>query len=197
MFKRRAEESGKSSMFRFAFSIFYVHIINIIIMLVLGMLLNNLDLVGITVSDWVFTAAVSIVCMLRYLIMTYIEGWRRGERDYNLVLYGHMEYNKFRGIIAGALAQIPGVLCAIILLFPSESAVAMRFSRFFYANFNFLFVMMDAGSFSYALTKVMYFVPALLAPVVVGISYHLGYARIRLSDKIIWRKPGEGRANLR
>ncbi len=197
MFKRRAEEAGKSSMFRFTFSIFYVHILNIIIMIVLGMLLINLDLIGITASDGLITTVISIVCMLLYLIMTYLEGWRRGERDYNLVLYGHMEYNKIRGLIAGALSQIPGVLCAIILLFSSESSVAMRFSRFFYANFNFLFALMDEGAFSYALTKVLYFVPALLAPLVVGISYRLGYARLRLSDKIIWRKPGEGRENLR
>ncbi len=193
MFKRRVEDSGRSSMFQFSFKIFFVHIVNIIVMLIVGMLITNLDYFGINVSEQATSIIISAVCMILYIVMTYVEGWRRGERDYNLVLYNHMEYNRFRGLVAGALSQLPGIILAIVIIFPKTDFTVERYARYFYMNFNYLFVALETGmengtvsSFVYHLC---YFLPALLAPLVVGLAYHLGYKRLRIVDKLVWSKP--------
>ena len=47
MFKRRVEESGKTTIFRFAFRIFFAHIVNVLITLIVYVLVENLQLIGI------------------------------------------------------------------------------------------------------------------------------------------------------
>ncbi len=201
MFKRKVEDSGKNTMFQFAFKIFFVHIINIIVMLVVGMLLQSLGDLGLEVGSVATSAIITIICMALYLVTIYIEGWRRGERDHNQVLFKHMEYNKYRGLIAGALSQIPGVLCAIIIIFPSVDFAVERLGRYFYMNFNYMFVMLDsmtaAGTVSGFVYHLCYFIPAIIAPVLVGIAYHLGYNQIRVLDRLMWKKPDGKRENLR
>ena len=202
MFKRKVEDSGKNTMFQFAFKIFFVHIINIIVMIVIGLLIQSIGDLGLVISNSATSAIITVVCMALYLVMTYIEGWRRGERDHNLVLYKHMEYNKYRGLIAGALSQIPGVVCAIVIIFPNVSFSVERLGRYFYLNFNYMFTSLDAmtasGAVSGFLYHFCYFIPALIAPAVVGIAYHLGYKQLRVLDRLIWRKPDANkRRNLR
>lgn len=202
MFKRKVEDSGKNTMFQFAFKIFFIHIVNIIVMLVIGMLLQSLGDLGINVSPALTSGIITVICMALYLAMTYLEGWRRGERDHNLVLFKHMEYNKFRGLIAGALSQIPGIVCAIIIIFPSASFSVERLGRYFYMNFNYMFICLDglsaSGGVSGLVYHLCYFLPALIAPIVVGASYVLGYNQIRVLDRLMWKKPKEGKnVNLR
>lgn len=202
MFKRKVEDSGKNTLFQFAFRIFFVHIVNIIVMLVVGMLVQNLDSLGLSVSAGATSLIVTIVCMALYLVMTYLEGWRRGERDYNLVLYKHMEYQKFRGLFAGLISQIPAVICAIVMIFPSASFKFTSFVRYFYMNFNYLFVTLDSlnagGNLSAFVYYLCHFLPAILAPVLVGVAYQLGYKRFRVLDKVMWVKPDDKkRRNLR
>lgn len=201
MFKRKVEDSGKNTMFQFAFKIFFIHIVNIIVMLVIGMLLQSLGDLGIEVSSSATSAIITVICMALYLIMTYLEGWRRGERDHNLVLFKHMEHNRFRGLIAGALSQIPGLLCAIIIIFPAADFSIERLGRYFYMNFNYMFVALDgaaaAGTVSAFVYHLCYFIPALIAPLMVGVSYHLGYNQIRVLDRLVWKKPNGKRENLR
>ena len=193
MFKRRVEDSGRSSMFQFSFKIFFVHIVNIIVMFIVGMLITNLDYFGIEVSGQALSIIISAVCMILYIAMAYVEGWRRGERDYNLVLYKHMEYNRFRGLIAGALSQLPGIILAIVIIFPKTDLALEHYARYFYVNFNYLFLVLDAGkeagTVSAFVYHLCYFLPALIAPLVVGLAYHLGYRRLRIVDKLVWSKP--------
>jgi len=201
MFKRKVEDSGKNSMFQFAFKIFFVHIVNIIVMLVVGMLLQSIVGLGLEIGSTATSAIITTICMILYLTMTYLEGWRRGERDHNLVLFKHMEYNKFRGLIAGALSQIPGVICAVAIIIPSVGFSVERLGRYFYMNFNYMFITLDgavtAGTVSAFVYHLCYFIPAIIAPLIVGISYNLGYKQFRVLDRLVWRKPDGKRENLR
>lgn len=202
MFKRKVEDSGKNTMFQFAFKIFFIHIINIIVMLVIGLILQSTADLGLEISSETTSLIITLICMVLYLVMAYIEAWRRGERDHNLVLFNHMEYNKFRGLIAGVLSQIPGIACAIAIIVPSVDFSIERLGRFFYMNFNYMFVALDSsaasGSVSAFIYHLCYFLPALVAPVLVGVAYVLGYKQIRVLDRIVWRKHENGkRENLR
>ena len=200
MFKRRVEDSGKNTMFQFAFKIFFIHIVNIIVMVIAAVILNSIANLGLEISAAATSGIVTVICMALYVSMAYVEGWRRGERDRNLVLYKHMEYNRFRGLIAGALSQIPGLVCAVVAFFPEKGASAERLARYFYMNFNYMFTSLDAAGSAVSgfVYHICYFIPAILAPIIVGISYHLGYKQIRVLDRLMWRTPKDGkRENLR
>lgn len=202
MFKRKTNDSGRNSMFQFAFRIFFVHIINIIVFLILGMLIVNLDNIGVELSDISTSAIITAVCMVLYIVMVYLECWRRGERDYNLVLYKHMEYNKLRGLYAGLISQIPALVGAILIIIPSTSYTIVRLVRYFYMNFNVLFVyadeLLESGELSRVVYHILHFVPAILAPVIGLLAYNLGYKRFRIIDHLVWKKSdGKKRENLR
>ena len=83
MFKRRVEDSGKCPVWRFAFRIFYAHIANVLIMLVAAMLVENLGLLHIQVSDGVTPVVVTIFSFLRclYLRAELASGTKRSESD--------------------------------------------------------------------------------------------------------------------
>lgn len=203
MFKRRAEDSGRNNLFQFAFKIFFVHIINIIVFLIVAMLLVNGKSIGIVLSDEATIMIITIICLVIYLVLSYLEGWRRGERDHNLVLYGHMKEQKNRGFLAGLISQIPGLICAVILLFPSASFETARLARYFYIHCNAFLVYMDdqlaAGAISDIVWSLSYFLPAVIPVVVVGLAYRLGYKSFRVLDKLMFRKPtgDKKRDNLR
>ena len=201
MFKRKVEDSGKNTMFQFAFKIFFIHIVNVMVMLIVAVILNSVANLGIELSAAATSGIITLVCLVLYVAMAYVEGWRRGERDRNLVLFKHMDYNRFRGLIAGAISQIPGVVCAIFALFPGDNAAAAeRLGRYFYLNCNYMFTSLDAAGSSVSgfVYHICYFIPALLAPIIVGIAYHLGYKQLRVLDKLMWRTPKNGkRENLR
>ena len=91
MFKRRVEDSGKTPVWRFAFRLFYAHIANVLIMLVVGMLVVNLSLLNIQAPDGTASVVVTIVCFLFYVAYVYVQSWRVGQRDLNLILYKREE----------------------------------------------------------------------------------------------------------
>ena len=120
MFKRRVEDSGKSTILGFACRIFYAHIANVLIMLVAGMLVENLSLLKIEVSDQVTPIVVTAVCFLFYVVYVYIHSWRAGQRDYNLVLYKHDVEKKYKALAASLLSQLPGLILVILVQLSPE-----------------------------------------------------------------------------
>jgi hypothetical protein len=197
MFKRRVENSGKSTVFQYAFKIFFLHILNVPIMLVLTVLMINLDSIGIQVSDMSISAVVTLVCFLFYILFLYIESWRTGERDHNLVMYNRIKYNKYKALSAALISQIPGILLSIVLLVPifgAEAASdATRYARYFYLNFNYPIILLDdIHNF-----KLVYLIPVVFAVVPAVFGYFLGYRGKRILDRIMFLKPGDQRRNLR
>ena len=198
MFKRRVEHSGKSTVFQFAFKIFFLHILNVPIMLVLTVLMINLDSIGIQVSNNTISATITLVCFLFYILFTYIESWRTGERDHNLVLYNRIKYNRFKALYAALISQIPGILLSLVLLIPvfgeKITADATRYARYFYLNFNYPIILLDDGY----KVKFAYLIPVLFAVVPAVLGYFFGYKGKRILDKLMFIKPvDEKRKNLR
>ena len=85
--------------------------------------------------------------------------------------------------------QILGFLGAIFALITSLafSGVAKRFLTFFYLNFVYPISLANKGEAS----KIFYFLPILIGPIVCTIAYHLGYREIRLLDKIMYKSAGK------
>ncbi len=192
LFKRNWEnESGKSTVFRLAFKVFYVHIMAIIIWVVISLILiglENLLKTELTSKPWII-GLMNIICLTFYVLDVYVESWRTGARDLNLVNFQHIKYNPMKPVIAGFASQILGFIAAVLALFESSSAafLAKRFLTFFFLNFLYPVSQVNKGEAS----KIFYFIPILIGPVVCIIAYHLGYREIRLLDKIMYKKTAE------
>ena len=190
LFKRNWEkESGKSTVFRLAFKVFYVHIMTVIIWVVISFILiglENLLKTQLTSKPWVI-GLINIICLAFYLLDVYVESWRTGARDLNLVNFQHIDYNPAKPVIAGFASQILGLIAAVIALFDSLSLsfLAKRFLTFFYLNFLYPISLVNKGEAS----KILYFAPILIGPIVCTIAYHLGYKEIRVLDKLMYKKP--------
>jgi hypothetical protein len=76
-------------------------------MIVAGMLAENVRYIGITLSDSFTPVFITAVCLILYVILVYIESWRTGQRDLNLVMYKHTEYNKYKPLLAALVSQLP------------------------------------------------------------------------------------------
>jgi hypothetical protein len=175
MFKRNVEYSGKSTVFQFAFKIFFIHILNVPIMLLISALSINLNDIGIAMSDNAVSAIFTVVCFLFYTIFLYIEAWRTGERDHNLVLYGRISYQKSKAFAAALVSQIPGIFFGLVLLtgvFGADfTADASRYARYFYLNFNYpIRILDDLYGFD-----LVYLIPVLFAVIPAIVGYYLGY----------------------
>ncbi len=185
MFKRRVEDSGKTTIFRFACRIFYAHVMSILIMLVVYFLVDNLKLIGIQQPNGLYTAAVTIACLLFYLVYVYVQCWRIGQRDYNQVLYQHITYNKWKPLISAACSQIPGFVFAIMTLIPSTRDLGRSvFSVFYFYASWLLAKFKDTISF-------VYFLPLLLPLILATGAYHLGYRGIYLANIFVYNMPKE------
>ena len=183
MFKRRVEDSGKTTLFRFACRIFYAHVMSILIMLVIYFLVDNLKLIGLQQPDGLYNIAVTVACLVFYLVYVYIQCWRIGQRDYNLVLYKHIEYNKFKPLLAAAFSQIPGVILAVLALIPSTRELGRSIFSVFYFYAAWLLAKCKDS------VPAIYFVPLLLPPILVPAAYHMGYRGIYLANKVVYKMP--------
>lgn len=184
MFKRRVEDSGKSTVGGFAFKIFFVHILNVPIMLVLALLIVNLKSIGIVIPENTVQFIIFIFCFVFYVLFVYIESWRTGERDHNLVLFDRIKYNKFKALYASAVSQIPGVVLSVLLLI-TGSFNMQKFARYFYLNFIYPITVLDTEPYN---MKTVYFIPVLLAVIPAVLGYFLGYRGIRILDRLMFKK---------
>ena len=185
MFKRRVEDSGKTTIFRFAFRIFFAHIVNVLITLIVYVLVENLQLIGIEPGEGLHSVSVTIACFLFYVVFVYIHSWRIGQRDYNQVLYGHITYQKWKPLIAAVVSQIPGLVFAILSLIPDVREIGRQGASIFYFYFSW-FLARFKDPF-----PAIYFLPCLLPLSLAAAAYHLGYRGIYLQNKVVYNLPKE------
>jgi hypothetical protein len=170
----------------FAFKIFFVHILNVPIMLVLAMLMVNIKSLGIEIPEDTIQLIIFLFCFVFYVLFVYIEAWRTGERDHNLVLYSRIKYNKFKALYASAVSQIPGFVLSVLLLI-TGSFNMQKFARYFYLNFIYHISYFDAEPYN---MKIVYFIPILFAVIPAVLGYFLGYSGIRILDRLMFVNTG-------
>lgn len=183
MFKRKENDMSSTSVYKFGFKIFFVHVINVIVMIVAGMLLENLQFIGINTSPMATPIVVTAVCFIVYAVLVYLEGWHTGLRDNNLVTYKHIEYNKFKPLIAALLSQLIGLILIVSMLIKPDNTAIVKYAKYYYLNFNyFLLVYGDS-------LRPIYFIPVLFPLIIAPLGYHLGYRQFRLIDRLVFKKP--------
>ncbi len=164
----------KSSIGLFTLKIWTVHIIAMVIYLFV--LVLTAQLMGDTPSVIIATILSTAV----YIACIYVDAWRTGQRDYNLVKYGHIKEDKLKGLKASIISQIPGLILAAVLIFYTKGDFFGQAYRWIYLFFCYVVNLLAEG------TKAAYFIPLVFAPVTASIAYRLGYKGTRLFDKIVF-----------
>ena len=129
----------------------------------------------------------SIFSVILFVTMMYTETWRSGQQDRNLMNFGHMTDDKYRGLKAALFSQIPGLILAILAMISRMTEalpeIFVAIFKLFYAPF------VDLIWFANQVSPLLFALFALITPIVAHIAYLLGYSGFRLSDKLFTRKP--------
>ncbi len=111
----------------------------------------------------------SVVTMLAWVFFDYSDIYTKAMRDVNIVKYGYIEYDKYRGLKSGLLAQIPG-LVLVFLIWLTRSAVT--YNDVFRMAY---FVLYAPLVYPIAFLEDVSFLALLLPLVVVPITSYFGY----------------------
>lgn len=139
---------------------------------------------------WVY----SLVMLVLWVYFDYQDIYKLAMRDYNLVKYDYLVYHSKRGLKTGLLAQIPGVICVLLMCILSIGSGTMSdlfrvLWLIFYSPFA---VMIGALQNTIHMPSVwlsapFYLVPLLFQPVIGYLAYRNGYNNIGIFYKLIYR----------
>ena len=118
-------------------------------------------------TPWLAASALVLILLISTCVL-YTHAWHFGHRDRNLVKYGHMAYQKYRGLIAGACASVPFLIAGIALFIYAGPRV-----QFFYFT---VFLPMSAAS---------------------GAGYIAGHKLFSIGGKLIYKSPKKNDKRLR
>ena len=162
-----------------------------------------LNFFGMFLSTGLAETITYIVCILLFGAMVYVDAWRNGQQDYNLVKFGHMDDDPLRGLKAGLLSQTVGLLLAIFAMIhlflisgeaaagvPEELQTGLHWGFLsVYHLFYFPFV-----GIVWPLEEISPFfclLPVVIPVIINHIGYTLGYKRISLRDKLVYVDPNK------
>ena len=122
-----------------------------------------------------------LLCMMIYSL-----GWHIGNRDQNLVRYGHIKHRPRRALYGYATSQIPGLIVVVLAILEANGWIsipwAVMVARFLYFPFAWIFDW--AGPHTFFL---IYCIPFLLLPPFCHWGYTNGYQFISLWRKIVYK----------
>ncbi len=154
------------------------------------------------ISDIPYTVMLIIaeLCSLGTLVL-FMNGkvYYIGDADANKVQFGRIEYDKFKGLKLGIVPAIFAFITWVILLLGKLGVIArdwayliFNFSNYHLFGYNQLIFNRSTnletiswfGIFAALLTVV-------LVPIITQICYTLGYKRINLFEKVVFKKKGD------
>lgn len=148
-----------------------------------------------------FTVLIAqIITLIIVFSFIYKHLWALGDSDANLVNFDHIKPNRLRGLIIGAFAVIPNILSWFILLFAKFGLITDKVIHIFrFINYQwFSIINLSLGETTISVADVTFgqillsLTMFLILPLISECSYLLGYNRIRLSEKFIYRKKDRG-----
>lgn len=124
---------------------------------------------------------------------TYSCIWREGVSDFNRVKFGHMKYDRYKGLKAGLIAAVPQFVFWIALivfkLFDVNFALIYKIFNFYLMSF-LEWVYGNNGTVISELSMggiLLSGIPILIIPVAGFIAYIAGYRQFSLSEHLIYR----------
>lgn len=140
--------------------------------------------------QWVFF----VPHVILWVYFDYIDIYKLAMRDYNLVKYNYLEYDPLRGLKTGLLAQIPGLVCVIMMCVLSigSSTWSGLFQMLWMVFYSPFVVAVGAaqsvvGSSSMWVNAPFYLIPMIFQPLIGYLAYKNGYNNIGILYKLIYK----------
>lgn len=139
--------------------------------------------------EWI----ISGVLIVLFIYFDYTDIFKAAMRDYNLVKYNYLQYDARRGLKTGLLAQIPGVLCVLLMCIMSRGSVVwsdffgvlwMVFYSPFVTFVGAVKMSINTSIWGYA---IFYLVPCVIQPIVGYLAYKNGYENKGIFYKFIYK----------
>ena len=157
-----------------------------------GIMLLDLVLRSIIPEDWGLNCLLILSPFITIVVccILYSDAWRTAERDQNLVKYGHIVYRKYKGLIAGMIASLPGLLLALgsILMVGSDNvrtdalgALCRIFYEMMFTAFYWLHYILDYSAVALLL-------PICVLPAAAVLGYYMGYRGIYIRSYVMYNK---------
>lgn len=143
----------------------------------------------------VFLVLCAFFCMSLAAMFTYAYVWKEGNKDLNLVRFGHAEKQKYKGLIVGFVAMAPYLILLLVLSI-GKTSFAKSLPVILYQYINSAFFAPIDVVFGKAVTfgdlawwqLVLLLLIQLLVPLFTAFAYEIGYKDILISDKFIYKK---------
>lgn len=183
----------------------FSHSVSIFLKSVLACFMCLVMTMSITVIsfNWIAQLIIQVFSILLFCSIPYSAMWELGSSDKNKVAYHHLEEDKLKGLKIGLIASIPCFLTYVALIvckivhFSAYLAIFKLINPHFMVVYNHLFASVeDIGLVSWPSILVSLLL-SLLLPLVCYVSYQLGYHRISIAEKVIYkngRKPRRRKA---
>ena len=143
---------------------------------------------------WYIFLVLSLILMVVWVYFDYTDIYKLAMRDYNLVKYEYLTYDEKRGLKNGLQAQIPGLICVILMCVLSLGSGT--WSDLFrvlwwalYSPFGSIIGLIQdqmANTSVWAIAP-FFLIPLAVQPVVGYLAYKNGYHNIGILNKIIYR----------
>lgn len=126
---------------------------------------------------------VSVVTFLAWIFIDYTDIYKKAMRDVNVVKYGDLEYDKFRGLKSGLLAQIPGLIFVILRIVTPDFELWYYLYTLLYAPAIQLMGILDD------VTVLAWLLPLFVVPITAQFAYYCGYEGRggKIMNKVLYR----------
>lgn len=143
----------------------------------------------------VYLILCAVFCMSLAAILSYSFIWKEGNSDRNLVKFGRIKENKFKGINIGLIATSPYLLLLLVVGL-GKWAFAKHFPVILYKYINSVFfapIEFICGSVrefgDLAIWQLLLLILVQLSvPLFCAVAYYLGYEDILVSEKLTYKK---------
>lgn len=165
----------------------YVGVKTLALYMIFGILTSSFS-----VPLWIHLS-ISIILLILWVYFDYTDIYKLAMRDYNVVKYGYIEYNPRRGLRTGLLAQLPGLVCVLLMCVVSLgsgtwSEIFGMLWLVFYSPFATFIGMIqrtiNTSIWGYA---PFYLIPMVFQPVIGYLAYKNGYNNKGIFYKLIYK----------
>ena len=160
-------EKGKTTVMTSPMRKFVVRIAMTLLSYTLFGLLAIVFLMNYFTGGFVIISATALIAFIM-LCLIYTHSWHTGHRDRNLVKYGHLAYQRWRGVIAGMYACVPFVLIGVALVILTGPHV-----------------------------QYLYFTLLLAVPAASGAGYIAGHKLYSVGSKLFYKTPKKNDKRIR
>ena len=136
-----------------------------------------------------------IICFVALISIIYSFCYKIGESDAPLAKTGHRNYNPYKGLTAGLIADAPFLLSGIAIIVGKAFGIFENFVGYyklinaFFAPINNILLTSDLSLVEYSWADTIISVSMLLlVPIISMLSYYLGLEQFSFTEKLFYKK---------